>query len=304
LRSLRVNGIIREDDDVASDYILRLSMLPHLKDLLLSLQENESFLPARNGGFQSLKYLTIQSNGPSLENFFDAIPSNRLQYVTIMDSVEWNTRISGHTELRFMLEGWGACFAALERQAKTLTTLRITLWSTSADAAHVAGCAKDLRMLTIIQPLLKLHALRTVELTGFIGMPYSDEDVLDIATAWPQIEYLVLPPPYAEISQPSLTSLKFLSRFCPNLEVLAMGLDVSGGSSVEPRSEHWTHLETVPLVNPHPLIELDLCESDLKEPDALVMAKSLRSLFPLLESVIATTNREVAAKITELLGTT
>jgi hypothetical protein len=93
LCSLRVNGIIREDDDVASDYVLRLSMLPHLKDLLLSLQENETFFPARNGGFQSLKYLTIQGNGPSLENFFDAILSNRLQYATIMDSVEWDTNI-------------------------------------------------------------------------------------------------------------------------------------------------------------------------------------------------------------------
>jgi hypothetical protein len=135
-------------------------------------------------------------------------------------------------------------------------------------------------------------------------MPYSDEDVLDIATAWPQIEYMVLPLPYAEVSQPSLTSLKFFSRFCPNLEVLSMGLDVSGGSSVEPHSEHLAHLETVPLVDSHLLIELDLCESDLKETDALRISKSLRNVFPKLESVIATTKGEVAAKITKLLGTT
>ena len=116
LRSLRVNGINwehKDSDDVASDYILHLSKLPHLQDLLLSIQEGEAFLPAYNDGFPSLKRLTIQSSGPSLESFFSAL-------------LKWNTRVSGLAELRSRLEAWSARFAALERQAKTLASLRIT----------------------------------------------------------------------------------------------------------------------------------------------------------------------------------
>jgi hypothetical protein len=131
------------------------------------------------------------------------------------------------------------------QQAKTLTSISVRLWSASVDAEIISECGK-----------------------GFIEMPFSDEDVLDIATAWPKIEYMALPPPHMEINQPSMTSLEALLRLCPNLEVLSMGLDVENGRSVELRSEHVKHLETLPLAKPHPLYELDVCESELKEIEA------------------------------------
>ena len=132
-------------------------------------------------------------------------------------------------------------------------------------------------MLTIMQPLLKLRALQTAELAGFIRMPYSDEDVFEIATAWPKIECMVLPPPCEEVQRPSLTSLKFLTRFCPRLELLSMSLNVNRADSFDPGQEQWRHLEAVVLAGPHPLVELNLCESDLKEIDEEKFAERLRS---------------------------
>jgi hypothetical protein len=57
LRSLRVTGIEPETQDgfEGSPYLKRLSRLPYLQELLLSLEENETFLSVENDGFPSLK---------------------------------------------------------------------------------------------------------------------------------------------------------------------------------------------------------------------------------------------------------
>jgi hypothetical protein len=284
------------------DYLQRLSTLPYLHDLFLDVAEGEFFCPIPHDGFPSLEILSLQGMPLSLQSLLRALPSNRLKFVGIFDAVyNWTPIVSGAEELRTRLEEWCACFGALIHQAETLTELHIMLYSNTANPEDVRACALELPMMSIINPLLGLRTLQIVELEGFIKMPYSDADVRDVAAAWPKIKHIAFPRPFAEVMQPSLVSLRLLSRFCPNLENLSIGLEVKEGSNVALNSELLQQLNTLPIVTAHALTELDVYESDLKKEDVTELADQLRDLFPLLKRVIAARSQEVAAEISVML---
>jgi hypothetical protein len=285
------------------DYLQGLSTLPYLDRLGLNVEENQFFRPVPCDGFPSLRELSLVGKSPNIKSVFCAIPSNRLTGVRITDSeFDWSTTTSGAEEVRARLEEWCSCFSAVDRQAKTLLVLGVTLSSNTANPDDIRSCALNLPMMSIIKPFLELRALNAVKLEGFIKLPYSDADIRDLAVAWPKIEGMVLPSPLSEVMQPSLMSLRILSRFCPYLQILHMGLDVNEGTDVEPNSELLQQLNAVPVVATHGLTELDVCESDLKKEDVTRLAGQLRDWFPLLRNVVAAQSEEVAADITTALS--
>lgn len=305
LRFLHLMGITPEYIGRV-DYLRGLSTLPHLQDLFLPLLDHEVFRPVPYDGFPSLERLSLQGQALSLQSFLSALPPHRLKYFRIFDDVcNWTWSAFGSGEVRTRLEEWRGCFCALVRQAETITDLHISLYSDTANPDDMRECAKNLPMMSIIKPLLELRALQTAELGGFINMPYSDADVHDIAAAWPKIETMALPPPCAEVMQPSLMSLRFFSKFCPNLGKLSIGLDVERGISVEPSCppEQSKHLDlySAPYLAIHPLKELDVCGSDLGKVDVSWLASQLRNWFPMLKQVTAAQGQQKAAKITAVL---
>jgi hypothetical protein len=298
LASLRQLRILRLTDITPEyiggvDYLRRLSTLPYLYDLFLTTKDGEFFRRVPQDGFPSLKRLTLQGRPPNLQSLLLALPHNCLEYIVIIDVVHnWGQLISG--EMRIRLQEWCACFSALAQQAGTLTELHVMLCRNIANLDDAKARALGLPMMSVLKPLLELRKLLAVELRGFIKMPYSDVDVRDMAAAWREIKYMGLPSPFAEVMQPSLMSLRLLSRFCPSLHSLSIGLDME--SDVEPNSELLQQFNTLPVVTTHALTVLDLHKSDLRKEDVTRLANQLRDWFPLLRKVVAS-GSEVAAEI-------
>jgi hypothetical protein len=289
------------------DYLQHLSTLPHLHDLGLTLQSNELFRSVLHDGFPSLERLTIQSETPSLQHLLYALPPSRLKDVKIYDVVyDWSSTVTGSAEVRARLEGWNEGFGALVRQAETLTAVHITLHSNTASPEDMKECAMRYRLMSLIRPLLQCRALQTVELEGFLKMPYSDADIHDIAVAWPEIKRLVLPQPLVEVDQPTLMALKLLLRLCHHLQKLSVELDMvnSGITDEVTLAEQFKHLDmdNVPKIV-HPLKKLDVCESVLRKEDVPWLVGQLHNWFPNLKYVTATAaqNQEAAMEITAAL---
>ena len=301
LRTLHLMGITPEYIG-GVDYIQRLSTLPYLRNLSLSIDDNQLFRPVEQDTFPSLEHLIIRGEPSSLRSLLCALPPNRLKFMAIVDIVlDWATIISGAEEMRTHLHEWCACFRAVAQQAGTLTKLHIMLNCNTANVDDAKACALGLPMMSILKPLLELRQLQVVYLTGFMKMPYSDVDVRDIAVAWPKIECMALPPPSAEVMQPSLMSLRLLSRFCPRLQNLSIGFDVKTGVDVESNSELLQQLNALPVVTNHALTVLDVYESDLGKEDVVRLADQLRDWFPLLRKVDASRSNEVAAELSAAL---
>ena len=283
------------------DYLRRLSTLPYLHDLCLAVEEDEYFHRVPQDGFPSLERLVLQGKPSSLQSLLRALPSNRLKVIGIYDVVNsWAPLIPGAEELRICLQEWCACFGELAQQAGTLTALYIRVHSDAAKPDDAKACAADLPMMSILKPLLELRKLQVVELAGFMQLPYSDVDVRDIAVAWPEIQHMAFPPPFAEVMQPSLMSLRLLSRFCPNLHSLSIWLDLNAETDVEPNSELLQQLNTLPVVTNHALMVLNVNESYLRKEDVTTLANQLGDWFPLLRNVVASQS-EVAAEISMAL---
>jgi hypothetical protein len=284
------------------DYLQGLSTLPYLDDLTLAVEEDQFFRPVPPDGFPSLRNLSLIGKSPNIKSVFYAIPSNRLTGVEITDGQhDWSTTAPGAEEVRARLEEWHSCFRAIVQQAKSLLTLRVALGSDTANPGDIRACALSLPMMSIIKPFLELRVLNTVKLEGFIKLPCSDADIRDLAVAWPKIKCMGLPSPLSDVMQPSLMSLRILSRFCPYLQTLRMGLDVNGGTDIEPNSELLQQLNALPVVTTNALTKLDVYESDLRKEDVTRLAGQLRDWFPLLKKVIAA-QKEVAADITTALS--
>lgn len=300
LRVLYLWGITPESVE-GIDYLECLSTLPYLCNLGFSLQENEVFRSVPQDGFPSLKKLVIQSNALSLQSFVAALPPDRLTSISISDSIsDWTSSALGPREVRTRLEEWRACFAALVKHSGAFTTLNITLCNTNSYLGDLL--AVDLRLMSVIEPLLELRALQSFELAGFIKTPYSDADIRDFATAWPKIEHMALPPPLAEIEQPTFMSLKFFSRYCQHLGKLSIGLDAK---HCEPTiiSEQSKYLESdvVPSSIAHPLQKLHVCDSYLTGENVPWLVGQLREWFPNLKRVTAAQSPEVAAEVSAAL---
>jgi hypothetical protein len=286
------------------DYLQGLSTLPYLDHLGLGVDEDHFFRPVPHDGFPSLRELVLVGKSPNIRSVFCAIPSNRLTGVGITDSeFDWSTTVFGAEEVQARLEEWRSCFSAMVQQAKMLLVLSVTLSSDTVYPDDIQACALNLTMMSIIKPFFELRALYAVKLEGFIKLPYSDTDIRDFAVAWPKIEDMILPSPLSEVMQPSLMSLRILSRFCPHLQILHMGLDMNEeGTDVEPNSELVQQLNALPVVTTHGLTELDVYESVLRKEDVTRLAGQLRDWFPTLRNVVAAQSKEVAADITTALS--
>ena len=301
LRDLVLTGITPEYIG-GVNYLQRLSTLPYLRSLFLVVDDNEFFRRVPQDSFPSLDRLILQGKPSSLQSFLCALPSNRLGSIWIFDNIDdWAKIIHGAEEVRTRMYEWCTCLGALAQQVGTLTELGIMPNSSTANPDDAKACALGLPMTAILKPLLELRELQMVELARCMKLPYSDVDVRDVAAAWPKLKHMTLPPPCAEVAQPSLMSLRLLSRFCPSLENLTIGLDVKAGVDVEPNSELLQQLNTLPIVTTHPLTVLDVQESDLRKEDVIRLADQLREWFPLLRNVAASQSKEVAADLSAAL---
>ncbi|KAF8222804.1 hypothetical protein L208DRAFT_575126 [Tricholoma matsutake] len=133
---------------------------------------------------------------------------------------------------------------------------------------------------SVVRPLLELRYLDSLSLEFL--QPWfqvTDEEISDLAVACPSLKSLALHPKQVlgkvDVEWPTFTSLLRIATSCSNLTALTMSLDARSLPS---------HSELPSTVSKsHGLQRLNLAASHIDSP--LLLARILRQLFPLLESV-------------------
>jgi len=129
-----------------------------------------------------------------------------------------------------------------------------------------------------LAPLVPLRKLTHLKLEGY-AMELTDENILDMARAWPEIDTLLLPFISAIHPRPTLSSLRFLADLCPNLRHLTIPLNTGDLPPFVSTG--------VPHTPVHDLNTLTIASADdnwdLR--DMLHVARHVDYLFPTLKSL-------------------
>lgn len=293
LPNLRILHLLQLSSDFTnpeSHWLQKLSLLPHLEELHLSILLGDYFETVPPRGFPSLRLLAVTGivECQTLTRFLNALPSDRLSEFHLNDDCgRW---VEGElpAEVRGHFEDWKKCFRAVARQS-SLTSI-LVMSPKSPEGGDLITKYKDIRLLDVLKPLLSLRGLRSLDIAGIVGMALSDGDVLEFASAWPNLEDLDLGHS-VDTEQPSFVALQHLADACPKLWMLGMSID--------------TTKETAPMRAPsnrrHPLMVYDMYNAPVKDPK--LVAQQLKVLFPRLKEVSSSIQlyEEKAEEITDLL---
>ncbi|KAI0333316.1 hypothetical protein GY45DRAFT_328508 [Cubamyces sp. BRFM 1775] len=135
------------------------------------------------------------------------------------------------------------------------------------------------RLMDMVRPLLSLSQLKSVELNVVDLLDFSDEDVLDIANAWPILEAFRLPVGkvplrtmmHPDRERPTHRALIYFAMNCPNLKTLVL-----------PDIEFGCAPVAVPLAK-HGLKYLSVAAKDRTPVYPLEIAMIIELLFPYLD---------------------
>ncbi|OBZ70812.1 hypothetical protein A0H81_09452 [Grifola frondosa] len=129
-------------------------------------------------------------------------------------------------------------------------------------------------LMYILTPLLMLKDLRTISasVTTSPGLSLSDQDIIDLAVAWPRAKVIELDYEYS--SPPLVTSLVHFAQHCPDLTSLTLPCMDFSLVSISKRD--------YPILS-HGLIRLDIGEY-CSIPDPVAAALFLHCIFPKVES--------------------
>ena len=141
---------------------------------------------------------------------------------------------------------------------------------------HSAATIRDLR------PLFNFAHLRVLSLEGLSSFTFDDDDIAELASAWPDIEELALSTcaDHPIASLPTFQSLIHLVRACPKLRALSLVVDTT--NLLAPSRYLSTAGQTLE-VRSHVLADLCLGNSPISSPVAV--AYVLHRLYPALKQV-------------------
>ena len=215
-----------------------VATLPNLEHLYIhcshiEAQDVTSFLRSPTETFPRLHTLRVRASRELVSLIFSLLPSGRLRSLYIESE-----------ESQLDPKGWRGSFSLLAAKAATslisLTIDRIADSVENADATPAVDAAEDPSCFTVdaLQPLGALRALRhftldTVELSNF-----TDEEIDQLASWWPELATLDLGTTpgtgdRAENWMPKATvaTLERLATRCPALRALTIALDATPTSA-------------------------------------------------------------------------
>ncbi|KDQ52526.1 hypothetical protein JAAARDRAFT_478453 [Jaapia argillacea MUCL 33604] len=262
LRHFDNNHIFSAASTILPEGLRSLSRLPRLETLSLHDVDMDAILlsPAPVG-FPSLTRLDICVIGITEFLYILSLLSPEPLKEIFIEDFSANT----HT--------WISAFPHLS-PFTSLQTINIvaSISSSYEDGDHsIDSC------MSILGPLLVLHQLSDVEIKsgGHLQtiLLWTDENVRQVACAWPYLRLLKLHFPSVG---PSIKSLGFFAEFCPRLRCASISVTLSDpGDLATCQSTHQSN---------HPLHWL-MFGTTVNPPDPPVLAEYLHRLFPSLDAL-------------------
>ncbi|KAJ6581616.1 hypothetical protein B0H19DRAFT_1228922 [Mycena capillaripes] len=236
--------------------------------------------------FQSLEKLHICAQAPLLELLLKTIPPASLHTLridaTTPSSLSWSSifdliRINASQTLHDL---------TIEHHLDDIDLDTIPATSTGTDTQHTHSSTNDRITFDIIRPLAALRHLRnlTIDMTCIPNL--CDQDILALATWWPDLAYLDLGSLHSSECHPSVGSpratlacLRAFAASMPSLHTLILPLDLSAVPALPPtvRSNTLSRATLTSFAPP---------------PDPATVAHYLHEIFPLLTEVEGTDQHE------------
>lgn len=223
------------------------------------------------GAFPSLKEIGLASTMEQNLHILTLLPMGALTHIKIDRMVaddESDDEEEDETDETATLESeWKYLFENLER-CPNLEFLEILDES--------SRLPQDIDLMSFLKPLVKYQSLRRLVLNPFVPLSaLSDNIVMDITSAFPNLVCLFFPRIITPGSIPTFTSLLHIAHHCPNLRSLGLSVDASTNAlPAEMDSANGALLHFHPGVSS--LIEESSESADL-------VAKHLTSIFPMVK---------------------
>lgn len=240
---------------VDNDLYQVLSHMPRLFEVHLDLSGSPPLNIPHIASFPTLTNIKIRGHLPQIIDFLRHVSSLSLLDVAIQTSDE-DAFQDGH---------WLSSIVLSTLAHKFGTTLQNVLFDSPL---HGGIEIRQVRVMDIVGPLLQAHSLKRLCVSlSHIRLSLSDDDIADMASAWPCLQSLILP----EIqtgTRPGIQSLESFAKHCPQLENLSISADANLTTS---------H----PVSISHGLGQLSLIYSDIAHSGSV--AEFLARLFPAIE---------------------
>lgn len=259
LRALELHGM---GEALNMEILERIGSMSSLVEL--SLDFTESTIPPldKDIGLKDLKKLTITAPTPFMQTFLPHIGTTTLE--AFIAEAPSNPPVDKKEFLAYVVTRW----------RDTLRRIDLIHQYLGADAENIA---EELN-ITVLSPLLPLKKLTHFRLEGYT-LELRDENVADLAIAWPNIVTLMLPFISSVRPRPTITSLRTLAQRCPKLRKLRLPLDTMDLVSFTSTG--------IPHSPPHDLHTLTIASAD--EPwelrDLLHLGRHIDYFFPRLRWV-------------------
>lgn len=242
------------------DIVEEIGSLPWLTKLALDFTGSRMEPLAHDIGLKDLDSLTITAPAPFIQTFLSRIATTQLEtFAAVVPSIPPANK---KEFLTMVVDRWNNTLRCIELVHQ-----------------HKEDGPDEHLHIDALAPLVSLRKLRHLKLEGYI-MELTDENIFDMARAWPEIDTLLLPFINALIDpRPTLSSLRYLADLCPNLRHLTIPLNTG---------------DLLPFVStgvPHtPVHDLDtLTIASAGDPwdlrDMLHVARHVDYLFPKLKSL-------------------
>ncbi|KAH7908354.1 hypothetical protein BJ138DRAFT_1206883 [Hygrophoropsis aurantiaca] len=254
------------DCSLVNDSILsHLAQLPTLKDLSVELPAPISNTIASNKGFANLQTLRLEAW--DIDIIISFLWSTQLSLdclqIYLSPTSESKPLLSSPQQLFYCISN-GLCHSSL-------TQIVIEIWWHPEPIDAILD-------ITTLRPLLLFSKLEHLRLNIVCSIDLNDENLMELANAWPRLQTLVFNEKFGWQRTSGITfqGLASLLRVCPLLDTLALSIDATRlgfASSTRPGEEFCNGKITT----------IYLGDSIIDNPTAV--ASILQGLFPSLTAV-------------------
>ncbi|KAH7916211.1 hypothetical protein BJ138DRAFT_1139861, partial [Hygrophoropsis aurantiaca] len=229
-----------EIDEPALRYIAKLATL---KDLSIDLPDwLSTYVPRADEGFVNLQTLSLAA--PEISAVVGFLPSTQLSLKSLKIEIT-----SAKPHARALLS------APLQRLflrlSAGLSYTRLTRFHLLQSDTGASRGDKETLDFAALRPLFLFPELRSVYIDGFCSSGLNDNNLAELAGAWPHLEEFTLNPSPGWRHTPEITfqGLGSLVRACPSLRDLALTIDATQLTSAAPGEDNDIHNDNIKTLN-------------------------------------------------------
>ena len=258
LNMLELSGM---GEAINLEIVERIGSLPWLVNLAIDFTDSRMDPLVQDIGLKDLNSLMVTASVPFIQALLSRIATTQLE--TFVAVVPSNPPADKKDFLTKVVDRW-------KDTLRRIALVHQQLEETPAEHLHIDA----------LVPLVPLRKLTYLRLEGY-AMELTDENISDMAIAWPEIDTLLLPFISAIQPRPTISSLRILARRCPNLRYLTIPLNTGDLPTFVSIG--------VPHAPVHELHTLTIASAD--DPwdlrDLLHIARHVDYLFPKLKSLFS-----------------